>query len=89
MKRLIYEVRWDKKSRVWWLAVRGLEASVVQLRRYRTKADAEAWGRTEARNWWEARGQPTQLLIYTKSGRIGKGGRNEASYGCDSPRRKG
>ena len=85
MKRLIYEVRWDKKSHGWTMVVRGKRAFVT----YRTKVHAEAWGRTKARNWWEARGQPTQLLIYTKSGRIGKGGRNEASYGCDSPRRKG
>ena len=84
-KRLIYEVRYDRDEKRWTMAPRGVSPLVT----YRTKAEAEEWGRTKARNYWEAHGIPTQLLIYNKNGRIGRGGRSEASYGCDSKRRKG
>lgn len=30
---------------------------------------------------------PTQLLIYRKDGAIARGGRSEASYGCDAKAR--
>lgn len=79
-KRLIYEVRFLRDSGRWTLKVRGGRAFVT----VRTKREAEAWGRTKARNYFEARGVPTQLLIYRKDGKIARGGRSEASYGCNS-----
>lgn len=84
MKRLILEVRWDKRDRVWLVGARGWGKVP-----HDTKEIAERWARHRARRWYETKGQPTQLLIYNKNGRIGRGDRSEASYGCDSRRRKG
>ena len=82
MKRVIHRLRWDSKQGRWVLEVRGIY--VVQYPHGITKAAVER----NARIWTKA-AAPSQLLIYTKAGRVGKGGRSEASYGCDSKRRKG
>lgn len=86
-KRLIYELRWHKTTRMWRLTIRG--AGSESWGTFGRKAACEAHARHRCRNNWENLGQPCQLLIYNKNGRIGKGGRSEASYGCDSKRRKG
>ena len=89
MKHRIYEVRWDKKEKAWMhgfrLAKYGPQYGIAGW----TKRKTETWARESCRKIHDHTGHPIQLLIYTKFGRIGKGGRNEASYGCDSKRRKG
>lgn len=80
MKRRIYRLKWDKTACAWILR----DASGKGVGWDDTKERAE-WG---AREYVRLRA-PSQLLIYTKANRIGKGGRYEASYGCDSKKRKG
>ena len=84
MKRLIYRMKWNKRLRVWDISAKGF---VVLSETRKEKAERKA--RSFCRWVWETDHQPTQLLIYTKAGRIGKGGRYEASYGCNSKRRDG
>ena len=85
-KRIILRLRWDKHTGYWKL-VRLHGRIIVDYRC--TKAKAEGYAREYARGTWEDLAVPVQLLIHNKDGRIGKGGRSEASYGCDSKRRKG
>lgn len=82
MRAVRWEVRWDGEEWVVWRLNR-------EVAHYPTKVEAEEAARVAARAEWEANRQPGQLFIYTKRGRIGKGGRYEASYGCDSRRRRG
>jgi hypothetical protein len=84
MKRSIYRVQWNKKEKVWDIRSNGM-----LLGWYTLKKHAEIGARSHCRRVWEIDHQPCQLLIYRKDGKIGKGGRSEASYGCDSKRRKG
>ena len=85
MKPRFADLRWDKAKRVWFFGFRGAAAYGYGP----NKTAAEKRARATARRMWEKLGFPVQLRIWTKAQRIGKGGRNEASYGCDSKRRKG
>lgn len=80
MKRAIFSLKWCKVERLWVLVSPG----GMRVMRTPIKADADVLARGYVRG-----DAPSQLLIYTKAGKIGQGGRNEASYGCDSKRRKG
>ena len=84
MKRRIYRLKWTADG---WKLLFPNEGS-LRVKGH-TKARAERMARRYCRKEWERYGEPSQLLIFTKAGRIGKGGRYEASYGCDSKRRKG
>lgn len=79
MKRLIYRMRYGKGEG--WLLVHGDSTIVIGD----PKAKAIRWCRRHCRAIWRGVKAPVQLLIYNKNGRIGR----EASYGCDSKRRKG
>lgn len=85
MKRIIYELR-TLELGGWGLFRRGTKRTALYGPR---KAEVEAMARQFCRGIWEHDGLPCQLLIYNKNGRIGTGGRAEASYGADSRRRKG
>lgn len=84
MKRSIYRLKWDKGANGW-----SLSSSAMLLAWYENKEEAEGYARSYCRRVWEMDHQPCQLLIYRKDGKIGRGGRSEASYGCDSKRRRG
>lgn len=78
IKRFILRVKWDKRHNIWVIRlIDGRPAS------FKTKAAAVAYGRDIGQAYWGL-GQPAQLLIYNKDGRIGTGRNAEASYGCDS-----
>jgi len=82
-KRLIYELRWVEKGRSWRL-YRGRQWAVEYSQRI-TKRDAERHARKYCHGTFVDEDRPVQLLIKGKDGRI----QREASYGCDSKRRKG
>ena len=85
-KRTVYELRWAKAAKHWILC-RG----TIQERGYAglTKAYACKDARQWVRQQWEESGRPCQLLVKNKDGRIASGGGAEASFGCDSRRRRG
>ena len=83
-KRLVYVLRWHKPDNTWHLFHAGSSEGW-----WAPKSYAESAARIMVRLRHERDGTPCQLLIYNKDGKIGRGGRSEASYGCDSPRRKG
>ena len=83
-KRLVYELRFSMGEWMWGFRGGTREAICGQ-----TKTQAERAVRRECRRQWFKHKTPCQLLIHNRDGRIGKGGRNEASYGCDAKRRKG
>lgn len=85
MKRTIYRLKWDKRQGLWVLHRSGKEYMRTRMK----KRQADGWARGIVRGVWETYATPTQLLIYNKNGRIGAGGRSEASYGADSRRRRG
>jgi hypothetical protein len=85
VKRRIYHLRWKRWSGAW-----GLWAGKMPLVQYApevTKADAESAVRMFCRA--ASASGPVQLFIHNRRQNIGKGGAREASYGCDSKRRKG
>lgn len=85
MKRRRFELRWDDVSEQWYLAERdGKNEFSVQWYKGLTKHLAEARARQFVR-----RHAPSQLYIFTKKGRIGKGGRSEATYLLDPVRSRG
>lgn len=79
-KRRIYEVR-PGATEGWYLVLRGNREE--EFLAFSKKAAV-----TKAR-YIVRRNAPSQLLVYTLSGRIEKGGSGEASYAADSPRRPG
>jgi len=87
MKRMTYELRWYQKSAMWRLTIR--HRGSESWGSFRMKRISEAHARYVAREKWTRFGIPTQLIIYNKDGRIGTGNRAEASYGCDSKKRRG
>jgi hypothetical protein len=78
-KRRIYELRPGKTG--WILKLRGGWTSESMPW---TKKEAVRRARVVVK-----RNAPSQLLIFTLKGRIEKGGKGEASYEADSPRRPG
>ena len=80
MKRRVYRLKWNRKDGVWCLVAPS--GGKFQLSVRKDTAEIQA-------RYLVSIDPPSQLLIYTKAGRIGKGGRYEASYGADSKRRKG
>jgi hypothetical protein len=79
-KRLIYRLRWVRNR--WGLYEDGF--GLVRYRGGETKALAEIAARDYCRAGWKRDNEPCQLLIYRKDGKIARGGRSEASYGCNS-----
>ena len=83
-KRIIVRVQWvktpDLMGRHW--RVRCSDAEYRDWR-WDTKEYAISDGRGVCRDILSA-GSPSQLLIYNKDGKIGRGRNAEASYGCNS-----
>lgn len=79
-KRLIYRIKWNRNQRRWRFTVDGMEGHKL----FHRKTDAIRHGRKAAKATWQV-GTPSQLMVHDKRGRF----HIEASYGCDSKRRKG
>jgi hypothetical protein len=79
MRRIRYTVKYRKATKDW-----ALMSGVCLITASRTKASAIDLGRHYARSRWR-RGQPSQLVIRTKDGRI----QTEHTYGRDPKRHKG
>jgi len=89
MKRRIYELRWSRKNKAWFHGFRNHDLGPLYGRVGWSKAKTEKWARESCRKIHDHTRHPIQLLIYNKNGKIGTGGRAEASYGCDSKKRRG
>ena len=85
MTRIIIRLRWSAQG---WYLSHGSRV-IARYPRGTTKNAAEKAARSIARSTHASSGRPVQLLIFTRQHAIGRGGRHEASYGCDSKRRKG
>lgn len=79
--RIVFRV---KKLGVKWVVTRSDERHLSAVE-YSQKKDAVAITRTVARRLWKKHGQPTQLVIHGKNGKI----QTEYTYGKDPERRKG
>lgn len=77
MKRAIYRVRWSCGE---WVLRTPKGTDVNQPGR--TKRAVVSMGRRLARTRWEDRGEPTQLVIHGRDGRI----QTEHTYGRDPER---
>lgn len=80
--RIVYEVRYTDPG---WSVYRagGL------MRDFDTKDEAVRVARRKARLEWEEDGHPTEVIIKTRSGRIGRGEGSRSSYGRDPVASKG
>jgi hypothetical protein len=78
-RRIVFRMRWMKHG-CW--ALRGSDRTLTYLSHL--KAVSEKGAREICRAIWEETAQPCQLLIHRKDGAIARGGRSEASYGCNS-----
>lgn len=83
-KRLIYEVRWDREAKEWTHGPRRFADGVLYGASGWTKGETESHARATCRLLHKKLDRPVQLLIYRKDGTIARGGRSEASYGCNS-----
>ena len=75
VKRWIYRVQWDKKSKAWVLTY----PNKFQKYGFAVKADAVVEGRECARHAYQANGDLTQLVVHKKDGKI----QFENTYGKD------
>jgi len=80
MKRIKITVRWLRTEGAW----QGRTADGTVWKN-RTKLMAVALGRDHGRRQWRTLGQPCELFIHAKDGRIVE----RATYGLDPRRRKG
>lgn len=86
MRRRRFELRWDREMGRWFLLER-TGSGYEQLTRAfpgLTQKTAERTSRQVVRGF-----APSQLLIYTRKGRIAKGNRAEATYSHDPRRSRG
>lgn len=82
-ERTIFRLQWSRDKQRWELRCEG---GLVMWDN--NKRVLEKRCRFHCRSL-AAVAKPTQLLIYTRAGRIGRGNRSEASYNCDSRRARG
>jgi hypothetical protein len=76
-KTLVTRVRWDRRERLW--RVDGFDFLDPWRAR---KRDAVTDAVCEARRAWFIAGQPVELVIHAKDGRI----HERRSYGCETRR---
>lgn len=81
--RRYFELRWDDEL-LWHLVERETGKIVHGLRHFAMKDWALYKARRHCRDH-----QPSELVIYNKDGKIGKGPTSRATYGLDPRRSKG
>ena len=79
-KRVVYRVGWSKKWSLWQL----LEGKAPMLRDP-AKVTVVGYGRRSARLRWKERGEPSQLVVHKKDGKV----EYEHTYGRDPRRSRG
>ena len=85
-KRVTYEVRWHASSGRW----RIYRANVlVEAKGGPKKSPVISRAARLARLEWEKQGQPTELVVKTKRGKVGKGSSSRRTYGLDRPQSRG
>lgn len=85
MKRVTYSVRYLRSDGTWTV----VRERTNVLAATNSKAEAVTAGAGFARQEWEVDGHPTELVIFNRDGRIGKGASSRRTYGRDPSRTKG
>lgn len=76
-KRKTVWVEWDEHEKKWFYMVPSY---------WNMKDTAVEFAKIHAKKWWQNRKQPVEVIVRTKTGRIGEGRGSRSTFGRD-PRR--
>lgn len=86
MSRTVFEVRWNRAEKLWFVRRRDISGGVYAYET--TKRKTVKIAVSLCRDHW-ASGKTVELVIYRQDGRIGKGHDSRMTYGKDPRRKKG